>query len=162
MASPHVAGAAAVLFSNEPSLRPTEARSRFIETAAPLNSLSGNVVSGGMLDLNSALGTTPSDTLKIQVTPYPARPARGEELVIGVRVSALQPITGANVEVTASNQLFLSLKDDGRAPDQSANDGIYSGTVKTPDRSSLELTVSASHSNFLPVSQTIFIETIHH
>jgi len=160
MASPHVAGAAAVLASTEPNLSPKELRNRLLETAAPLSSLNGKVVSGGMLDLNAALRVTPPEALKMQVTLYPERPGRGENLDIGVRVSAVQPITGASVQVSVSNQIYLNLSDDGRTPDQVANDGIYSGTLNTPNRSSLELVVTASHSNFLPASQTIEIETI--
>lgn len=160
MASPHVAGAAAILVSTEPRITPAEARQRLIDHSAPLSSLSGKVVSNGMLDLNAALRVTPPQQLRMQVTHFPQRPARRENMEIRARITAGQPVVRATVSASIANQLTLTLRDDGIAPDQSANDGIYSGSTTTPDRASLELVVSASHGNFLPVSQTIPVETV--
>ncbi|RKX35515.1 MAG: hypothetical protein DRP71_03485 [Verrucomicrobia bacterium] len=56
MASPHVAGAVALLHSAEPDLDWAELRERLLETVDPLSALLGKVASGGRLNLRRALG----------------------------------------------------------------------------------------------------------
>jgi subtilisin family serine protease len=55
MATPHVAGAAALLFSLKPSATVTEVRRGLLASAAPLASLAGRTTSGGRLDAAAAL-----------------------------------------------------------------------------------------------------------
>lgn len=50
-----VSGAAALLFSQKPSLSPAEARTVLMDSATPSASLSGKTVSGGTLNLKGAL-----------------------------------------------------------------------------------------------------------
>ena len=47
MATPHVAGAAALLLSRKPSLTVAEVRSLLLTTGDPLPSLAGTTVRGG-------------------------------------------------------------------------------------------------------------------
>ncbi|MEM0966762.1 MAG: S8 family serine peptidase [Verrucomicrobiota bacterium] len=67
MASPHVAGALALLKATEPAISGQVAKSRLLSSAERLSSLSGEVASGGRLDLQALLrasgdsgGTPPS------------------------------------------------------------------------------------------------------
>lgn len=55
MATPHVAGLAALLLSSEPSMTYKDLKQRLMYTARPLASLNGRVVSGGMIDAYYAL-----------------------------------------------------------------------------------------------------------
>ena len=55
MASPHVAGAAAVLFSAKPSATVAEVTAALLDTGDPVAGLSGKTVSGRRLNLNAAL-----------------------------------------------------------------------------------------------------------
>ena len=55
MASPHVAGAAALLLAEDPSLSPTELKNILMTTADPVSSLQGRTVTGGRLNLNEAI-----------------------------------------------------------------------------------------------------------
>jgi len=55
MASPIVAGAIALLASHEPSLTAAELRQRILDTAEPMESLDGKVMTGGRLDLLAML-----------------------------------------------------------------------------------------------------------
>ena len=55
MAAPHVAGAAALLLAEDPSLTPTELKNILMTTVDPVNSLQGRTVSGGRLNVNRAI-----------------------------------------------------------------------------------------------------------
>ena len=55
MATPHVAGIAALILSRAPSRTPEDVRDLIMESAAPLASLQGKTVSGGMAKAGSAL-----------------------------------------------------------------------------------------------------------
>lgn len=60
MATPHVAGAAALLKSYDPQLTVTEIKSRLMTHAEPVAAWQGKSVTGGRLDVAAALGGTPS------------------------------------------------------------------------------------------------------
>ncbi|HMT08295.1 MAG TPA: S8 family serine peptidase [Pyrinomonadaceae bacterium] len=55
MASPHVAGAAALLFAHNPSLTVASAKATLLNTVDPVAAWSGFVKTGGRLNVNSAL-----------------------------------------------------------------------------------------------------------
>ncbi len=55
MATPHVAGVAALVWGNDPKLTALELKARLIATAKPIASLKGKVSSGGMVDAFAAL-----------------------------------------------------------------------------------------------------------
>ncbi len=55
MATPHVAGAAALLFSHYSSLTGAQIIQTLLETAQPLSSLQGKTVTGGLLNVDKAL-----------------------------------------------------------------------------------------------------------
>ncbi len=57
MASPHVAGAAAVLFSHKPSATVAEVKAALMDTGDPVAVLSGDTVSGRRLNLDAALSS---------------------------------------------------------------------------------------------------------
>jgi thermitase len=55
MATPHVTGAAALLFSLKPTATITEVREALLTTTTPTASLAGKTVTGGRLDISAAL-----------------------------------------------------------------------------------------------------------
>jgi subtilisin family serine protease len=57
MASPHVAGAAAVLFSHKPSAAVADVKAALVDTGDPIAALSEKTVSGRRLNLNAALAS---------------------------------------------------------------------------------------------------------
>jgi subtilisin family serine protease len=57
MASPQVAGAAALLLAKNPTLTPAQLKRALLSTAVPMASLTGKVVTGGRLDANAALAS---------------------------------------------------------------------------------------------------------
>ncbi|MBI1902432.1 MAG: S8 family serine peptidase [Planctomycetia bacterium] len=60
MASPHVAGALAVVWQQNPSLSYIQVINRVLSTVDPLPSLNGITVTGGRLNLFNAVATTPA------------------------------------------------------------------------------------------------------
>ncbi|MBK9321478.1 MAG: S8 family serine peptidase [Bdellovibrionaceae bacterium] len=62
MASPHVAGVAALLWGQEPSLSMTEVRQRILSTATPLATLREKTATGGIVNAYSALTHAPPKT----------------------------------------------------------------------------------------------------
>ncbi|MEG4634827.1 S8 family peptidase, partial [Microcoleus sp. AR_TQ3_B6] len=56
MASPHVAGGAALVWSQNPTWTAQQVKNRLLETTDPKPALSGRTVSGGRLNINNALG----------------------------------------------------------------------------------------------------------
>jgi thermitase len=60
MATPHVAGAAALLLADNPNQTYAQVKARLLAGARPLHSLKGKMVTGGLLDISYALsGETP-------------------------------------------------------------------------------------------------------
>jgi subtilisin family serine protease len=55
MATPHVTGAAALLFSLDPSASVTQVRQALLESTKPVAGLAGKTVTGGRLDVSAAL-----------------------------------------------------------------------------------------------------------
>ena len=58
MATPHVAGVAALLWANEPNLTAAQVKERLIATVRPLASMKGKTRTGGMVDAYGALTNT--------------------------------------------------------------------------------------------------------
>ena len=160
MAAPHVAGAAALLLSREPNLSPSQVRQRLIDTASPLASLKNRTVSGGMLDIHAALLAAPQEQLRLEVTYLPDQPVQGEPLIISARVGAGQPVLGATVKAKLTNLQTITLLDNGFGADEKANDGIYTSSVSTPMRSSIDLVATAAHPNYQGTSRNLPIKTM--
>lgn len=59
MATPHVAGSAALLWGLHPDWTYSQVKTQILSTARPISALSGKTVTGGTLDLAAAVGTLP-------------------------------------------------------------------------------------------------------
>ncbi|WP_155806242.1 S8 family serine peptidase, partial [Planktothrix agardhii] len=81
MASPHVTGAAALLWSQNPTWTAQQVKDKLLQTTDPISALSGKSVSGGRLNINNALAS--SDT-----TPPTASSFSPADNAIGVAVGA--------------------------------------------------------------------------
>ncbi|MFZ4755319.1 MAG: S8 family serine peptidase [Miltoncostaeaceae bacterium] len=71
MASPQVAGAAALLLAKNPDLTAAQMKHALMSTTVPMASLAGKVVTGGRVDVNAALASVPARA----VPAAPAAPA---------------------------------------------------------------------------------------
>ncbi|WRH67211.1 MAG: S8 family peptidase [Planktothrix sp. GU0601_MAG3] len=79
MAAPHVTGAAALLWSQNPNLTAQQVKDKLMQTTDPIFALNGKTVSGGRLNINNALrslvtGNPSSITIPSSgaATPYPS------------------------------------------------------------------------------------------
>ncbi|MEQ9370686.1 MAG: S8 family serine peptidase [Coleofasciculus chthonoplastes F3-SA18-01] len=59
MATPHVSGVAALIWSQNPQLSASEVKNQILSTVDPISSLQGNTVTGGRLNANNALDNPP-------------------------------------------------------------------------------------------------------
>ena len=59
MAGPHVAGAAALVFIQNPTMTYAQVKARILSSARPVASLAGLCVTGGVLNVAAALGSAP-------------------------------------------------------------------------------------------------------
>ncbi|MFM7052003.1 MAG: S8 family serine peptidase [Planctomycetota bacterium] len=62
MACPHVAGAAALVYAANPNYTYAQVKNRIMSTARPVSSLSGRCVTGGVLNVQAALGGSAQNT----------------------------------------------------------------------------------------------------
>jgi len=101
MATPHVTGAVALVWSAEPTLSYSQVIARIKSSVDPLASLSGKVASGGRLNVYKALQAGGgADTSGPQVT---AAVPNGTTSVSGVRVTfseAIDPATFTSADIT--------------------------------------------------------------
>jgi subtilisin family serine protease len=77
MAAPHVTGAAALLFSSQPSATVTEVRDALLSSVDPVASLSGKTTTGGRLDVARAIDALnqPTPPTPLLTATDPASPA---------------------------------------------------------------------------------------
>jgi len=127
MASPHVAGAVALLAAQDPGRDWIALRNLLVSTGDPLAALA-QTVSGRRLNVHRALTCT-SDTLLARLRPASAHVVANVD--VPVRFSAIHVQCGApNGDVTVNVEpgaTVVSLVDDGAGQDFIAGDGVYSG-----------------------------------
>ncbi len=156
MATPHVAGVAALIASRYPSISMAELRDRLVLGSVPLASLAGRTVSGGRVSADRALTVSADGVLELSIgtaTPPPLR--GGTEAIFTVRVSDLAVVRNATVTATTDFGTNLDFRDDGRAADEQAQDGVYSAAALLPgDRDQISLTVSARAPGKTDASET--------
>ncbi len=153
MASPHVAGVAALILAKYPGASLDELKARILLTAVRIPALQGKTTTGGRVNAFGALNATPDGKLEVSVTPDSGGVLlEGTTEPIFVRVNDLFPITNATVTATVQagelDPTTLDFTNDGQDPDQQADDGVYSANLDVPaDVSLITLTVIATAPN---------------
>ncbi|MGV3663715.1 MAG: choice-of-anchor D domain-containing protein [Prosthecobacter sp.] len=144
MATPHVAGVAALIKSRFPSATAAEIKNRLLVSTRPLASLAGRTVTGGIADAHAALTMAADGVLELRVAAA-ANPLRaGANMAFYVTVTDLVPVTGATVSGRLGTGSTTAFLDNGVSPDLTANDGIYSANHLVPATgSSVSLEVQA-------------------
>ena len=161
MATPYVAGVAALVLSQFPSASVIEQKNRILSTAATLSSLTGKTLTGGMVDAHAALTITEDGSLEISVSSNPYTLIEGETASVFIKVTDLLPQTDATVNGNFNGGDVISFLDDGTAPDLSSGDGIYSASVSIPPSvSSVSLAVNASKNDKNPISGNFTLNVI--
>ena len=101
MATPQVAGAAALLLAKNPDLTAAQLKHALMSTTVPLPALAGKVVTGGRIDVNAALASVPAPKPAAPSTPVtPAPMPRALTLRLGRTLAARAGRTRVSVPVT--------------------------------------------------------------
>ncbi len=130
MATPHVAGVAALLLSRFPGIPLPELRARLLKTVVVTPALTGTTSTGGRVNAFAALSASPDGTLELE-----AASALGLELTGGVpvvftvRVTDLSGVTNATVTASLGGGAVFGFANNGVAPDATAGDFIYTRTL---------------------------------
>jgi hypothetical protein len=157
MATPHVAGAAALLQGRLGNMTPASVVGYLLGGADPLPSLAGKCVSGGRLNLYNSLTLDPTVLRVFLQAPAAAfHSPVGQETVVLAAVNAGAPVPGAAVTASfSSGDPGLTLHDDGVAPDATAGDGIYAGAWIPSVLGDVTITVSATKAGYTSGSASV-------
>lgn len=147
MAAPHVTGVAALILSYYPNADVDEIRDRILGGAVPVASLNRRTVTGGRLNAYNSLTLTGDGLLQVSVDPPDGSTLlNGAPQTVVVRVRDRFAIRDATVNGRIVGGGAVTFRNDGQAPDTTANDAYYSGRVNVPstgDSLALVLTVTA-------------------
>ena len=141
MATPHVSGAAALVWAASPNLEPLQLKHLLMDTGDAKPSLAGRTVSGRRLNVANALrcdGATFATNLN---DGFRVRQLRPVTIEAGLRDCGA-PIPGASVAVTTPDGVLVA-QDDGAAPDTGAGDGTYTTTWVPQSAGTATLVVDA-------------------
>lgn len=127
MASPHVAGVAALIAAHRPGADARGLKSLITTLVDPLPQLDGRVASGGRLNAARAL-CSPGDLMLASSPRAGFRLARHATLELRAWLHDCgTPLPGASVSVDTPDGVRV-LRDDGVAPDDRAGDGEYAAS----------------------------------
>jgi hypothetical protein len=146
MATPHVAGAAALILANYPSASLVELRRRILSGAVPLPSLSDKTATGGRLNVFNSLVAGPTGNLNAEVFPRPGQSlAAGRSTTLSAIISDLLPVTNAAVLARVVGFTNLTFLGGYATPDALAGEGIYTASFVVPTNlSSLQVSLEVS------------------
>jgi subtilisin family serine protease len=146
MATPHVAGAAALLWADDPTLTPQEVRQILFSNVDPVPSLTGRVMTGGRLNVYNALTCGSSGVRYVVSLSDGFTAEQGIPLTLSAYLTECSFLTGASMTASFSNgDTTVPLADDGVAPDVTADDGVYTGSWLPNTLGPVTVTFTALH-----------------
>jgi uncharacterized repeat protein (TIGR01451 family) len=95
MATPHVAGVAALVLANAPSLTTAQVKSAILDNTDPISSLAGKTVTGGRLNAARALGLPPEPDFTISASPTSRSILQGSSTTYAVTVTPIGGFAGS-------------------------------------------------------------------
>lgn len=148
MATPHVSGAAMLTWAQHPAYNPLQIKQTLMTTVDLLASLAGKTLSGGRLNLHRSALCVPG-TLQLSTNLQDGfQVFQGREVVVTAQLASCTLALGADVTATFDNgDAGVALRDDGNAPDKTANDGVYSGSWVSGALGDLMITLEADFEN---------------
>jgi subtilisin family serine protease/chitodextrinase len=160
MASPHVAGAAALLWSNTPSLSALAIKNKLILLADPVPALASKTVSGRRLNINTALNCIPGTPVLEILTPRNQFNLPPGNVTVKVQLTDCgESITNINVVAVSDNGgASFTLFDNGQNEDANANDGVYTGIWQL--QSPIEATTLTVNADSLSLSASVTGEVV--
>ncbi len=132
MATPHVSGAAALLFSADPASDYTRVRDRILQRGLPIPALTGKTTTGSRLDILNSMSGRVDGILELSL-----QPPSGAYFLAGVQTNVIVRVTddfnvNDAVVVGQFNGATVTFRNNGVAPDANPNDGRYTATVAMP------------------------------
>lgn len=129
LASPHVAGLAALIHANDPLLSIYQIRNLIVSAGNDFGSLAGKTVSGKSIDANGSLTCTKSKLFGLLQPLENVSP--GQLTIAALSIKCASANTGGRrlrgIKVTIEpGDLQMTLHDRGRGADLKAGDGIFS------------------------------------
>jgi subtilisin family serine protease len=131
MATPHVTGAAGLLWAYQSEWLWTDVKQVLLSSAARRGAFEGKVLTGGRLDADAALNVNcdSNDTPRLQPSLAEGfSKYLGVETTIGVFVSSCVQLNGVSVRVVVEQGKEIELLDDGNGVDQQAGDGVHTAS----------------------------------
>lgn len=131
MAAPHVSGTAALIASQFPSATIAETVHRLLSTSRSLPGHSALTNARGIPDALASLLVAEDGELEFRAWSDRSLIA-GRPATIFVAVNDLTPVVGASVLGSFDELPSQAFADNGLAPDEAANDGVYTGIFTVP------------------------------
>lgn len=127
MATAHVTGAAALLKAQTPSLDWRAIKNLLLSSAEPIAALSGKTITGGRLNVYSAM-TCSKSSLFAPLLPYgDATVVTGSTVTFAaLNINCAHPAGDVTVDIDNGTEIVI-LRDDGANGDAVAGDGVYTG-----------------------------------
>jgi subtilisin family serine protease len=148
MATPHVSGAVMLTWAQHPAYNLLQVKQTLMNTVDPRASLAGKTQSGGRLNVHRAAICVPGNWQLSTNLEDGFQVFQGREVVVTAQLSSCTLALGADVVASFDNgDAQAPLRDDGNAPDGTANDGVYSGTWVAGALGDVMVTVSAEFQN---------------
>lgn len=147
MASPHVAGVAALMASFNTNITIAQFRAQMLDNVTPTPALAGRTASGGRVNAFRAVTLGVDGVLEINVNP-----ASGSEIAAGRFETITATVTDglAVTNATLEGRIFglptLTFRNDGVFPDVVATDSLYTAQLNVPpntNRLTMELRAGA-------------------
>jgi subtilisin family serine protease len=132
MATPHVAGVAALLKSRFPQLNDQGIKSRLLSGVTRISALEGRTITGGRLNAYRALTAEADGNMELNAWGSANPLPESDTVIMYVGVTDLTPVIGATVTASFEGEASVSLFDNGIYPDDVPDDGIYSATMFVP------------------------------
>ena len=138
MASPHVAGVAALILGANPGASMVEMRERILRTTVPVEDLANRTLTGGRVNAYRALMAKSDTLMEMLFSPRTNSAVLiSTNFTIQLTLSDLFPITNATVtgevlgssNITGSTNLLIPFLNDGVLPDVRTNDNVYTAVV---------------------------------
>jgi thermitase len=154
MATPHVAGLAALIHASNPSLTIYQIRNLIISGGNDFASLDGTTLSGKSIDANGSL--TCSDSHVFGLLQPLETIAPGETRIAALSIDCADPeegsgwVKGLKVVIKPGNRT-LRMKDDGKHADYVKGDGIFSVFWTPPGDGTYTLTFKRVHKSYTVV-----------
>jgi subtilisin family serine protease len=148
MATPHVAGLAALLHSFDSQLDWWSIRNLIIAGGDPISSLKGKTVSGRRINANGSMSCSGQKVFGM-LTPV-ANTGAMKQTVSALNINCAKPAGDVEVTITPG-KTTIALKDDGKGADRVAKDGVYAA-YWTPSCGAGDFTFTFSGGKKYPVN----------